>query len=201
MFEKDKYNFWKEENPREIEYTEEYKRVQKTTPQMSWLRLGCLIAVLNENVNTLKNWSVCDVGSGNGCFIKEVGKVFGKACNYDLCGETITKEQLLSTIWDVIFLTDVLQHFKDINELFDIKYKYLFLSFPQCPPVDNWEQLKTWRHYRPGEHLYMLNAKGMKEWLKEHNHTLLHQSNLQDAIRKSPYNVNITTQIYKRELL
>lgn len=97
---------------------------------MTWLRLGYLFAVFNKNVNDFSSWKVCDVGSGNGCFIKEAKKVFGYACNYDLCGDTISKEELYSTQWDIIFLTDVLEHFEDINDLFKIQAKYIFLSFP-----------------------------------------------------------------------
>ena len=129
-FIKDKYGFWKQVNPVPIKYDEHYKEVQKTTPEMAWLRLGSLFTVLNKNINELSTWKICDVGSGNGCFIKEAKKVFNYACNYDLSGESITQEELYSTKWDIIFLTDVLEHFEDINDLFKISFKYLFISFP-----------------------------------------------------------------------
>lgn len=199
-FQKDKYGFWKQENPVPIKYDQHYKDIQKTAPQMTWLRLGYLFAVFNKNVNDFSSWKVCDVGSGNGCFIKEAKKVFGYACNYDLCGDTISKEELYSTQWDIIFLTDVLEHFEDINDLFKIQAKYIFLSFPQTPQVDDWHilQEQNYRHFRPGEHIYMLNAGGVKRWMSENGYTLLAESNIEDAIRKSPYKTNITTQIYRK---
>ena len=167
---------------------------------MAWLRLGYLFATLNKNVNDYYTWKVCDVGSGNGCFIKEAKKVFGYACNYDLCGDTISQEELYNTQWDLIFLTDVLEHFEDINELFKIHFKYLFISFPETPRVPDWHILQDlkYRHFRPNEHIYMLNANGMVKWMDDNNYALLKQCNIEDTLRKSLLDTNITTQIYRK---
>ena len=199
-FLKDKYGFWRQVDPVPIEYDQNYKDAQKTTPQMAWLRLGFLFAVLNKNINDFSTWKVCDVGSGNGCFIKEAKKVFGYACNYDLCGDSITQEELYSTPWDIIFLTDVLQHFEDINDLFKIHFKYLFISFPETPEVADWHILQEqgYRHFRPNEHIYMFNAEGMIKWMDEKGCVPLKQGNIEDALRKSFLKTNITTQIYRK---
>ena len=198
LFSRDQNNFWKQQNPVPIPYTQEYKQAQQTNEAMSWLRIGCLITTLGVNVNDLRSWQVCDVGSGNGTFIKEVGSLFKRACNYDVCGQSITKEELYSQHWDIIFLTDVLEHFTDVNDLFKIHYTYLFLSFPECPLVEDWHVLTKWRHFKPNEHIYMLRADDVRNWLYENGHIPLYQGNPQDCIRKSSDYVNITTQIYKR---
>lgn len=194
-FVKDDYGFWRQLNPDPITYDEAYKAIQKTTTEMSWLRLGVLINTLNKPLAELKNWWMCDVGSGNGTFAKEAAKVFGNVREYDLSGNSISADELYSRHWNVIFLTDVLEHYSNIDDLFSINADYIFLSFPETPGVTNWGELQDWRHYRPNEHIWMLNKDGVVKWLRDHDREVLYTGNPEDAIRKSPYNVNISTVI------
>lgn len=66
--------------------------------------------------------------------------------------------------------------------------------------MNDWHILEEqgYRHFRPNEHIYMLNAAGMIKWMDENGCTLLKQSNIEDALRKSFLKVNITTQIYRK---
>lgn len=194
-FVRDKYGFWKQIDPKSFTYDESYKSAQGTTKEMSWLRLGVLLGVLDKPVSSLKDWWVCDVGSGNGTFAKEASKVFGNVREYDLSGNSISEEELYSRYWDVIFLTDVLEHYVDIEDLFKINFKYLFLSFPETPYVADWRELKDWRHYKPDEHIWMLNKDGVVKWLEDNGRRAIYTGNPEDIIRKSPYNVNISTVI------
>ena len=193
-----KYRFWKQINPVSIDYNEDYKARQQTTPEMSWLRLGAFISQIRINVNELKTWKCCDVGSGNGNFIKEAKKVFGYAVEYDLSGQTITQQELYNTKWNVIFLTDVLQHFQNIEDLFKIDFEYLFLSYPECPRVSDYKELQGWRHYKPNEHIYMMNRMGMIRFMMDHGYRIIYEGNIEDVIRKSPYEINITTMIFHK---
>ncbi len=192
---KDKYGFWKQQNPAPIVYDTNYKSIQKTTVEMSWLRLGFLLSALKEPPTTLANWQVCDIGSGNGIFAREAANVFPHIKEYDLSGDTISEEELHTAKWDLIVLTDVLEHFTDINDLYRLQFKYMLLSFPETPVVTTQEELQTWRHYRPNEHIYCLHADGVAKWLQENGYTVLACNNIEDAIRKAPYPVNITTML------
>ena len=184
------YGFWKQVDPTPIEYTEEYERRQSTTKEMSWLRIGNLLTVTESLIRSkyrdYENWRVCDVGYGNGVFKREASKIFGTIKGYDLVGDSISKEELYGTRWNAVFLTDVLEHFPDINELFKIPTDIIYLSFPETPQVDKWEELKSWRHYKPNEHLWMLNACGVIAWLEDNNFTASKSMYLEDIVRKNP---------------
>jgi hypothetical protein len=195
VFIKGDYDFWRQVDPKPFNYDVSYKESQGTTVAMSWLRLGVLLNSLGVDINKLKDWWVCDVGSGNGKFAKEASKVFGNVREYDLSGDTISEDELYSRNWDVIFLTDVLEHYSNIEDLFKIKFNYLFLSFPETPAVNDFSELCGWRHYKPDEHIWMLNKNGIVQWLHDHRKEVIYTGNPEDAIRKSPYNVNISTVI------
>lgn len=195
----EKYNFWKQTDPEQFNYDEKYKKQQSTTKEMSYLRLGYLLSCLNDNeIKNIKNWKMCDVGSGNGIFKKVCKGFFKYASEYDLSGDTISKQELEETEWDIIFLTDVLEHFYDINDLFKIKFNYLFLSFPETPKVDSLDELKNWKHFKPNEHIWCLNFLGIEKWLNKNGYSVLQSGNPEDLIRKSDYKINITTLIAKK---
>lgn len=192
------YKFWKQQNPVPFNYNLEYKNKQSTTESMCWLRLGFLASYLSPS--TFKQLKVCDVGSGNGIFVNKFKHLFKYLCGYDLSGESISKEELYNNLWDVIFLTDVLEHFENIEDLFKMKWKYLFLSFPETPAnCKTQQQLEQWKHYKPNEHIWCLNIFGIKKWFEDHNCKVVRSNDLEDLIRTPQNNVevNITTMIVK----
>lgn len=199
-FHKDKYGFWRQDNPLPINYSIEYKNKQSTTVEMSWLRIGWFLSVVSGSVKELLNWRICDVGSGNGNFAKVASNVFGKVKEYDLSGDTISKDELLSTEWDLIVLSDVLEHFEDINSLFDIKFEYLLLSFPETPAVTDWHKLSDWRHFKPNEHIYNLNMRGCNWWLEDNGYDIIRAGHIEDTIRKSDRPYNISSIVAKKRL-
>lgn len=196
-FEMNEYGFWRQTNPRPFVYDGRYKSSQGTTEEMSWLRMGFLLSVVPPS--ECLAGAACDVGSGNGCFAKTVGKCFGRMCEYDVAGESISREELLGTKWKVLFLTDVLEHFVDIEDLFGMRFEYLFLSFPETPKVDDYRLLRSWRHYKPDEHIWMLNADGMARWLAVHGCSTMACGNPEDAIRRPQegFGRNISTLVAK----
>ena len=198
-FKIDKYGFWRQVDPKPFQYTDDYKAVQKTTPEMSWLRLGYLFSSVSPDV--CRSFKCVDVGSGNGCFAREASRFFTAGMKeYDLSGNTISDDELYGTEWDLIFLTDVLEHYRNIEDLFRIRFRYVFLSFPETPVVDDWRDLSCWRHFRPDEHIWCLNAAGMKRWLIDHGYDILSVGNPEDAIRRPQegIRVNISTIVAKR---
>lgn len=194
----DIYHFWRQINPKTFNYDIDYKNKQSTTNEMCWLRLGFLTSYFPSFV--LKDMVVCDVGSGNGIFVNNFKNRFKQLYGYDLSGESISKEFLYGNMWDLIFLTDVLEHFENIEDLFNIHWKYLFLSFPETPmEYTTQQQLSKWKHYKPNEHIWCLNTIGIIKWFQNHNCDIITTSNPEDLIR-IPQNdclVNITTMIVK----
>jgi hypothetical protein len=84
----------------------------------------------------------------------------------------------------MVVLSDVLEHFNDIDDLFTMKWRYAFISYPETPKVETWEQLKGWRHFKPDEHIWCLNKEGMRRWMYDHGSTVIATSHFEDSIRK-----------------
>lgn len=147
-----------------FEYTTDYKARQSTNDLMSYLRLGWLSSHIDyEEMHKL---SLVDIGCGNGVFLECVRGKFKTVCGYDVCGDSISRDQLYSDDWGIIILSDVLEHFDDINDLMKMSWKYAMISFPETPHVESFEELEQWRHFKPNEHLYYLDEKGMADWLR-----------------------------------
>jgi hypothetical protein len=198
-FEKKEYGFWKQVNPESFDYDQAYKENQSTNLQMSCLRLGWLSAFFSYE--EMKKMCVVDIGSGNGEFVRFCEGRFKSIESYDVCGESITKEELYSKDWDMVVLSDVLEHFDDINDLFRLKWKYAFVSFPETPNVETQEELERWHHYKPDEHIWCLNLSGVCRWLSENNCSVIATSNFEDLIRtRKSYDLsNISTVLVRRD--
>ncbi len=193
--------FIKQVNHSRFNYTPEYKSRQSTNIEMAYLRLGWLAA--NIPYETMSKMKLVDVGSGNGVFVSCAKSIFKQSYGYDLCGPSITEKDLMSIDWDLIVLSDVFEHFEDIQDLFSISWEYAMLSFPETPNVKSFEELKGWRHFKPDEHIYHLNLQGMKEWLvnKDPGIEILASDHFEDHIRRrwDESVPNITTMLVRRK--
>lgn len=191
----DANGFLRQVNPKPFEYTLDYKARQSTNPAMAWLRLGWLAAHIPYD--TLRTFTAVDIGSGNGTFVREAAKVFKRCVPYDLRGESITDKELYHTHFDLICMSDVLEHYHDVNDLWALSFDYAMISFPETPcniPVN------IWRHYKPNEHLYMMTAKAFKPWVEKHGYEVVASGCPEDMIRSrwDDAHVNISTFLIKR---
>ena len=200
MYEKMKYGFWRQTEMAPFDYTEEYEEKQSTNLEMTYLRLGFLGSHIPPA--TLKLFRAVDVGCGNGCFVDFAKDKFKSLVGYDVVGESIGIEELEKTFWDMVILSDVLEHFNDIEYLFEgLKWRFAFISFPETPAVDDWCELQAWRHFKPDEHLWHLNKDGMLAWMcMDRGCKLVGVSNVEDIIRRPQegYKKNITSMIVER---
>ena len=191
----DCYGFQKQvDTATTVVYDMAYKQKQSTTPEMSWLRLGWLAAHIP--IRQLREFSTVDIGAGNGVFLREARKVFKSVVPYDLAGESITEQELLNTYFDLIILTDVLEHYKDVDDLWKLNFKYALISFPETPDYN----VQAWKHYKPGEHLYNLNAVSFNWWARHHDCQVLAQGTPEDLIRTrwDASKPNISTFLIRR---
>jgi len=184
-----------------FDYDMDYKMRQSTNIEMSYLRLGWLAALIP--CGELKTWNIVDIGSGNGSFVECCEGKFRSVCGYDLSGPSISREELMTRKWDLIVLSDVLEHFHDIDELFDMSWHHAMISFPETPAFRSFEEMEEWRHFKPNEHIYYLNTEGIVRWLRKKNSDIqiLSCSNFEDFIRtRWDRNLpNISTVLVKQE--
>jgi len=188
----DNYGFLKQIDPKEFKYNLTYKFKQSTNSEMVQLRLGWLQLHLNED---FKNLTVVDIGSGNMRFVDDGKPYFKRIVPFDLDGESITKEELYDTLWDVVCMFDVLEHYKNIDEFFDLKFRYAYISYPEYHNTP----LKEWRHYKPDEHIYCLNREGMRKFV-DGKAEIIAEGCPEDIIRKRWDNQlnNISSVLLKR---
>jgi hypothetical protein len=195
------HGFIKQSSPYRIVYDETYKARQSTNVEMSYLRLGWLCGFVQ--VDEIMSMAVVDVGSGNGEFAKCCMGKFESVYEYDVSGASISRDELYGRTWGLIVLSDVLEHFDDIDDLFRMKWKYCLLSFPETPDVDNFDDLKKWKHFKPGEHIYHLYRDGVEDWVNsmERGTVVVSSSNVEDMIRRRcEVSVpNITTMLIRRQ--
>ena len=190
--------FIKQITPERIAYDENYISQCRTTEQMAYMRLGWLAA--HFSYESLKQFCVVDIGSGQGIMLPVLEKACKVVKNYDLSGPSITKEELESTHWDLIVLNDVLEHYDNINDLFKLKWSFALISFPETPVVQSFDELRTWRHFRPNEHIYHLHVVGMREWVNRNNARVVKANNFEDILRTrwDETKTNITTMLIER---
>lgn len=191
----DSNGFLRQVNPRPFEYDLDYKARQSTTPAMAWLRLGWLAAHISYE--QLRTFTVVDIGSGNGSFVYQGEKVFKRCVPYDLRGTSITTKQLYHTHWQLIIMSDVLEHYQDVNDLWSLSFDYGMISFPETPC--NYS-LNEWRHYKPNEHIYCMTAVAFKSWVEKHGYAVVASGCPEDMIRTrwDAERTNISTFLIKR---
>lgn len=189
----DSYGFLKQVNPEPFNYDVAYKYKQSTNIEMVKLRLGYLALHLKEDFSKMR---VVDIGAGNNVFVNYASHYFKSIVPYDLDGESISQEELYVTHWDLVCLFDVIEHYPNIDEFWKLNFTYAYLSFPELPkdyPLENW------KHLKPSEHLYGLNAEGFKKFV-EGKAEIIAMSYPEELIRTRWDNNyrNITSVIIKR---
>jgi len=175
--------FIKQTEHAEFKYDLTYKARQGTNAEMSYLRLGWLSASLSYE--QLREMAAVDIGCGNGEFIRHCQGAFARLAGYDLCGNSISQEELEATNWDLVVLSDVLEHMDDIGYLFRLKWLYAMISFPETPAVKSFDELRKWRHFKPNEHIYHLDGEGLVAWMRnmDPDIVLMNSGNFEDLIR------------------
>jgi hypothetical protein len=175
----------------EYYYDLEYKEKQSTNVAMSYLRLGWLSSHIPYE--ELREFTAVDVGSGNGEFAKCAKNHLRRVCEYDLAGDSISREELLEFPWDLAVFSD---------EFVEIPWRYAMVSFPQTPEFDSFEEMREWRHFKPNEHLWYMTGDGFVEWAstKIPNLEVVGQSFFEDMIRTrwDYHKPNISTVLLKR---
>lgn len=177
-----KYFFWKQVDPQPFSYSLDYKQKQSTDERMSMLRLGWLACWFSPE--QLRSVKAVDIGCGSGEFGRVTRRYFGELADFDVSGDSISREELEETPWDLVILSDVLEHMPDIEYLFRLNWKHAFISIPQPPLHEHYDELSGWRHFKPDEHLWILNTEGLQAWLKDRGCYILQQGFVEDIIRR-----------------
>lgn len=147
-------------------YVDTYQRYEEN--EMSALINQARKKLVAEHYSGL----ILDVGVGSGTFVRSWSGVYGYDINpvmvKQLKDENLWADDFESfrafTFWDVI------EHIPDHRLYFERIKGYLFTSIPI---IKNIEDVKQWKHYKPGEHLYYFTLAGFIHWMKNHHFSVL----------------------------
>lgn len=201
-FEWTKYGMLKQKDAKPMEYLESYTVTNsRTNSDMSYLRLGNLLGHVPYDV-VFKGQHL-EIGPGNGINLAIWRSKGIKIEGYDIAKSiysTITKDRLYSDSWDILCAFDVLEHYEDIDEIWNIHFKYGYFSVPRLPDNGVLKDLRDWRHFRLGEHIYNFSEKAFEKWVNVHGYSLIYFGCPEDCIRER-WNFeqpNINSYIIKR---
>lgn len=138
------------------------------------------IDLVNRHIGSITH--VCDVGIGSGEFIKKRPNTFGVDIN-PVAIEWLKRNALWAddlssfgahTFWDVI------EHLPVPEEYFQHVHLHGFL-FTSLPIFKDLGDIRSSKHYRPGEHLYYWTEQGFVDWMDRHGFILLEEQAFESA--------------------
>ena len=126
-----------------------------------------------------------DVGIGGGAFLRAARRRGIPARGHDvnpMAIDWLLLRQLLGDPYqdpvDAHTLWDVFEHLPHPDAILAAVRpgKLLFLSLPICPDLN---ELRTWKHYRPGEHLWYWTRAGFASWIQDRGFSVLECNDLE----------------------
>ncbi len=171
--------------------------------EMSRLRWG----FIQRHLALRSGSRVLDIGYGNGAFLKHAQRAGMEIFGIDLHGEDfgIPEVSYSSPIdYDLVCFFDSIEHLPHFDDILLLNARHVIVSVPDTPEL-LLSQPRSWRHYKPGEHLHYFSRDSLD--LLIHRWGLVHkiaEGHPEDAIRGKltiegqPYN-NIYTAIYGRD--
>jgi 2-polyprenyl-3-methyl-5-hydroxy-6-metoxy-1,4-benzoquinol methylase len=131
-------------------------------------------------------FSVLDVGSGSGAFVRAAKAAGFNASGWDVIPDAVARLLQDGTYaddpatFDAVTLWDTLEHMED-PELRLRQVSKGALLFVSIPVFDDLGKIRESKHYRPGEHLYYWTAQGFIDWMSLYGFRLLEQSDHETA--------------------
>ena len=169
-------------HPRPFTYDRIYLDNQSTNLEMSYLRLGYLLA--HVPYDQLRASRVLELGPGRGVFFDVLKSHVEQMRGYDVVQEspyaTIPWSQAAECEWDLVCGFDVLEHFEDIDRLWELDFQWGYFSIP-APPAQGVHP--RWRHFKPDEHLWHITAEQFEQWASAHGYRLIAVGCPEDCLR------------------
>jgi hypothetical protein len=165
------------------------------TDDMANIRAGHALAELsqikpNNPLYTPEETVVLDFGYGNGAFLKRMQKL-----SYDVYGLDVHGVDYGIRDWNdslgkrpfVVTAFDSLEHVPEFDFFFALDPEVFIISTPNRP---DWflDGYKSWRHFKPGEHLHYFNKNSLEVLFKRYGYALTSVGYPEDLLRgRHPY--------------
>lgn len=143
-------------------------------------------------INPLNPKYVLDYGSGVGWFRAYRPKNV-EVDTYDI--GNFPQTGIRQKFYSVVCFWDVLEHLHSLGDIEDIlnMTNYIALSVPIKPEAC---PLKTWKHFKPGEHLHYFTESSLNDVFESYNFKMLIK-----ATPECPPREDILSLIYQRRLI
>lgn len=169
----------------------EYKRGSDT---LNALRLGFVIGSHGS-----VPLSICDVGYGNGDFLRMCLGTIKHLMGKDVSGVTL---DWIEQVWsykpvDVVTFHDVLEHIHNLDFLHDIPCKTIIVSCPYCH-FKSPEWFDNWKHRKPNEHVHHWNPATLAATMWKYGWEPVAISHHEDIVRVGADAPNIMSVAFKR---
>lgn len=200
----DQYHVVHQSDAKPFKYDENYvatydtPEYQRGNDILQALRIGFMIASHGRMPR-----SVCDVGYGNGAFLKALKPLplvrFGK----DVTGKEIDGIKIFDDYYEAEVYTfhDALEHIDDLTFLSTLPAKTVIISLPWCHYMTEgqaWFDNK-YKHRKPDEHLHHFNDISLNYFMQDKGYKMAAVSNHEDIVRRSEHGLkNILTMAFKR---
>jgi len=152
--------------------------------------------------------SVCDVGFGTGAFLKEMHRVRPDA---HLAGFDVSpyepppfvdvRPDWAERRWSLVTFFDSLEHFDILPTSGKWQAETVMVSVPWFHPCLGWEWFKSWKHRRPGEHLWHFTPDSLSKLFRGVGMRAVYVGNPEDEVRlpePDAQGPNILTMVFRR---
>lgn len=125
--------------------------------------------------------ALLDIGAGSGAFMRCAASWGLAAKGFDVIEESANRLRAQGLYadnaagFDVVTMWDVMEHLENPADTLRTLRSgtLLFVSIPVFP---NLVEIRSSKHYRPGEHLYYWTAQGFVAWMHQHGFNMLEES-------------------------
>lgn len=175
-FVENKYGMLVQKEYQPFDYNKQYLNQQSTNVEMSYIRLGYLMAFIPFEV--LRNSVALELGPGTGVFFEIAQKYVKKMEGFDIAPDskysTVTLEEVYNRKWDILMGFDTIEHMHNLADIFDINFTYGYFSSP-CPPENGIKDgiSQYWHHFKVNEHLTYFTTDQFKHFVEDHGYKLL----------------------------
>ena len=178
-----KTGFLRQTNPDDFVYDNNYNQKQSTTVEMSYFRLALMMSHLPADL--FINPKILEIGPGKGVFLEVLRRHFDNVHGFDVVDSSYYSD--VSPVfakkenWDILIACDVIEHMRDISELFSYNFDYAYVSTPWMCPI---ELMSKWRHFKPNEHIWYIEPEKFHKWASSFGYSVVFSGSPEDVIRK-----------------